>query len=111
MANDTNYGLAAYVYTQNISRAMLAFENLRLAIVGINDINPTSAAPPFGRINDSGMGREGAKEGIEEYLEIKLGDFPFETTIDSGIRVPSGKKSSNFFKKSTHGRFTELTSF
>jgi len=75
MANDTNYGLAAYVYTQNISRAMHAFENLRFAIVGINDINPTSAAAPFGGINDSGMGREGAKEGIEEYLEIKLGGF------------------------------------
>lgn len=75
MANDTNYGLAAYVYTKEISRAMGALENLRFAIIGINDINPTSAAAPFGGIKDSGMGREGAKEGIDEYLETKLGGF------------------------------------
>jgi succinate-semialdehyde dehydrogenase / glutarate-semialdehyde dehydrogenase len=75
MANDTNYGLAAYVYTQSTSRAMRAFEGLRFGIIGINDINPTSAAAPFGGIKDSGMGREGAKEGINEYLETKLGGF------------------------------------
>ncbi len=75
MANDTAYGLAAYVYTPNTSRAMGAFEQLRFGIIGINDINPTSAAAPFGGMKESGMGREGAKEGIEEYLETKLGGF------------------------------------
>ncbi len=75
MANDTEYGLAAYIYTRDISRAMRTFERLRFGIIGINDINPTSAAAPFGGMKDSGMGREGAEEGIEEYLETKLGGF------------------------------------
>jgi succinate-semialdehyde dehydrogenase/glutarate-semialdehyde dehydrogenase len=75
MANDTNYGLAAYVYTQNLSRAMNAFEQLNFGIIGINDINPTSAAAPFGGMNESGLGREGAREGLNEYLETKLGGF------------------------------------
>lgn len=73
MANDTNFGLAAYVYTENLSEAMHAFEALNFGIIGINDINPTSAAAPFGGMNESGLGREGAREGIEEYLETKLG--------------------------------------
>ncbi len=75
MANDTNYGLAAYVYTQNLSRAVRTFEALHFGIIGINDINPTSAAAPFGGMKESGLGREGAREGIEEYLETKLGGF------------------------------------
>ena len=75
MANDTNYGLAAYVYTQNLSSAMRAFESLRFGIIGINDVNPTSAAAPFGGMGDSGLGREGGHEGISEYLEVKLGGF------------------------------------
>ena len=75
MANDTHYGLASYVYTQNLSRAMRMFEGLDFAIVGINDINPTAAAAPFGGIKESGLGREGAREGIMEYLETKLGGF------------------------------------
>ncbi|MEC8117307.1 MAG: NAD-dependent succinate-semialdehyde dehydrogenase, partial [Pseudomonadota bacterium] len=75
MANDTHYGLAAYVYTRDISRAMRMFEGLDFGIVGINDINPSAAAAPFGGIKDSGLGREGAREGIAEYLETKLGGF------------------------------------
>jgi len=75
MANDTHYGLAAYIYTQNLSRAMRAFEALNFGIIGINDINPTSAAAPFGGMNESGLGREGARQGLAEYLETKLGGF------------------------------------
>ena len=75
MANDTHYGLAAYVYTRDISRAMRTYEALNFGIVGINDINPTSAAAPFGGMNQSGLGREGAREGMSEYLETKLGGF------------------------------------
>jgi len=72
MANDTSYGLAAYVYTKDLSRAIRVSEALRFAIVGINDINPTSAAAPFGGMKESGLGREGSQEGIVEYLETKL---------------------------------------
>jgi len=72
MANDTDYGLAAYLYTKDISRAIRVSEALRFAIVGINDINPTSAAAPFGGMKESGLGREGGQEGITEYLETKL---------------------------------------
>ena len=72
MANDTHYGLAAYVYTQNLSTALKAMEGLRFGIIGINDVNPTSAAAPFGGMGDSGLGREGGHEGIDEYLETKL---------------------------------------
>ena len=75
MANDTHYGLAAYVYTHNLSRAMHMFEGLRFGIIGINDINPTAAAAPFGGMKESGMGREGGRDGIVEYLETKLGGF------------------------------------
>jgi len=75
MANDTHYGLAAYVYTQNLSRAMRVYEALNFGIIGINDINPTSAAAPFGGMNHSGLGREGAREGMMEYMETKLGAF------------------------------------
>ena len=75
MANDTSYGLAAYVYTRDLSRAVRAFEGLQFGIIGINDINPTSAAAPFGGMKESGLGREGAREGLEEYLETKLGGF------------------------------------
>jgi succinate-semialdehyde dehydrogenase/glutarate-semialdehyde dehydrogenase len=75
MANDTHYGLASYIYTRDISRAMRVFERLRFGIVGINDINPTAAAAPFGGMKESGLGREGGREGIAEYLETKLGGF------------------------------------
>lgn len=75
MANDTHYGLAAYVYTKDLSTAMRAFEQLRFGIIGINDINPTSASAPFGGMNHSGLGREGAREGLMEYVETKLGGF------------------------------------
>jgi succinate-semialdehyde dehydrogenase/glutarate-semialdehyde dehydrogenase len=75
MANDTTYGLAAYVYTNNMAKAMRTVEGLEFAIIGVNDINPTSAAAPFGGMKSSGLGREGGHEGIEEYLESKTAGF------------------------------------
>lgn len=75
LANDTDYGLAAYVYTNQLSTGMKLFEGLNFGIIGINDINPTAAGAPFGGMKESGLGREGGSEGIEEYLETKLGGF------------------------------------
>jgi succinate-semialdehyde dehydrogenase/glutarate-semialdehyde dehydrogenase len=72
MANDTTYGLASYIYTRDISRAIRVAEALDFGIIGINDINPTSAAVPFGGIKESGLGREGARAGISEYLDMKV---------------------------------------
>ncbi len=71
LANDTNYGLAAYVYTNDLSTALRTVEALRFGIIGVNDVNPTSASVPFGGMKDSGLGREGAREGLFEYLETK----------------------------------------
>ena len=75
MANDTHYGLAAYVYTNNMAKALRTVEGLDFAIIGVNDINPTAAAAPFGGMKSSGLGREGGHEGIEEYLETKTAGF------------------------------------
>lgn len=72
MANDTDYGLAAYIYTRDLSKAVTTAEGLNFGIIGINDINPTGASAPFGGVKESGLGREGGKEGIEEYLDTKL---------------------------------------
>jgi succinate-semialdehyde dehydrogenase / glutarate-semialdehyde dehydrogenase len=72
LANDTDYGLASYVYTNDLSRAFRVAEQLQFGMVGVNDINPTSAAAPFGGIKDSGLGREGGGSGIDEYLDTKL---------------------------------------
>ncbi|CAN5462976.1 NAD-dependent succinate-semialdehyde dehydrogenase [soil metagenome] len=71
-ANDTAYGLAAYVYTRDLSTALRAVEGLQFGIIGVNDINPTSASVPFGGMKDSGVGREGGHEGLHEYLETKV---------------------------------------
>ncbi len=72
MANDTEYGLASYVYTKDLGRAFRVVEQLRFGIVGVNDINPTAASAPFGGVKESGLGREGGREGINEYLDTKL---------------------------------------
>lgn len=72
LANSTTYGLAAYVYTNNLSKALRVTESLQFGIIGVNDINPTSAAAPFGGVKESGIGREGARCGLDEYLDTKL---------------------------------------
>ncbi|MBT2728816.1 NAD-dependent succinate-semialdehyde dehydrogenase [Bacillus sp. ISL-75] len=70
-ANDTPYGLAAYVYTENLSQAFTITEQLEYGIVGLNDALPSVAQAPFGGMKQSGLGREGSHIGIEEYLEVK----------------------------------------
>lgn len=70
-ANNTEYGLAAYLYTSNISRAVQVSEALNFGIVGLNDAMPGVAQAPFGGMNQSGYGREGGHQGIRDYLEEK----------------------------------------
>lgn len=71
LANDTPYGLAAYIWTKDLSRSHRVSEALEYGIVGINDGAPSSAAAPFGGVKDSGVGREGGPWGLVEYLDIK----------------------------------------
>jgi succinate-semialdehyde dehydrogenase/glutarate-semialdehyde dehydrogenase len=70
-ANDTEYGLVAYLYTSDLKRALRAVERLETGMVGLNQGMVSNAAAPFGGIKQSGFGREGGSEGIEEYLETK----------------------------------------
>ncbi len=70
-ANDTEYGLVAYVYTRDIKRAFRVVENLQTGMVGLNQGLVSNPAAPFGGVKASGFGREGGPEGIDEYLAIK----------------------------------------
>jgi succinate-semialdehyde dehydrogenase / glutarate-semialdehyde dehydrogenase len=70
-ANGTPFGLAAYVYTQSLKKAVWFSENLEYGIVGINDGLPSVAQAPFGGMKESGLGREGSHYGLDEFLEIK----------------------------------------
>ena len=71
MANDTEFGLAAYFYARDLSRVFRVGEALEYGIVGINTGIISNEVAPFGGIKASGLGREGSKYGIEDYLEIK----------------------------------------
>ena len=70
-ANDTEFGLVAYVYTSDVKRALRVVERLQTGMVGLNQGIVSNPAAPFGGIKQSGFGREGGPEGIEEYLETK----------------------------------------
>jgi succinate-semialdehyde dehydrogenase/glutarate-semialdehyde dehydrogenase len=70
-ANDTEFGLVSYVYTENINRALRVVERLEAGMVGLNTGLVSNPAAPFGGIKQSGLGREGGSVGIEEYLETK----------------------------------------
>lgn len=71
MANDTEYGLVAYAFTSDLSRAVRVYEGLETGMVGLNQGIVSNPAAPFGGVKASGFGREGGAEGIEEYLETK----------------------------------------
>ncbi|WP_279389179.1 NAD-dependent succinate-semialdehyde dehydrogenase [Scopulibacillus darangshiensis] len=71
LANDTPFGLASYFFTSDVSRGTRISEGLDYGIVGWNDGLPSAAQAPFGGMKQSGLGREGGSEGIEEYLETK----------------------------------------
>jgi succinate-semialdehyde dehydrogenase/glutarate-semialdehyde dehydrogenase len=71
MANDTEFGLVAYVYTSDVSRSLRVIEGLETGMIGLNQGMVSNVAAPFGGVKASGFGREGGIEGIEEYLETK----------------------------------------
>jgi succinate-semialdehyde dehydrogenase/glutarate-semialdehyde dehydrogenase len=70
-ANDTVYGLVAYVYTRDLKRALRVCEGLQTGMIGLNQGMVSNPAAPFGGVKQSGFGREGGHEGVEEYLETK----------------------------------------
>jgi succinate-semialdehyde dehydrogenase/glutarate-semialdehyde dehydrogenase len=70
-ANDTEFGLVAYVYTRDLKRAFRVIEGLKTGMVGLNQGVVSNPAAPFGGVKQSGFGREGGREGIEEYLDVK----------------------------------------
>lgn len=70
-ANDTEYGLASYIYTKDITRAIHVAESLDFGIIGLNDALPGVPQAPFGGMKESGYGREGGHQGIRDYLEEK----------------------------------------
>lgn len=87
MANDTRWGLVGYVFTQNVDRALGASEALEVGMVGLNCGIVSDPATPFGGVKESGLGREGGRVGIEEFLEYKLITMPI-------IHYPSGSRQS-----------------
>jgi succinate-semialdehyde dehydrogenase/glutarate-semialdehyde dehydrogenase len=71
LANDTRFGLAAYFYARDIGRVWRVAERLEYGMVGINEGLISNEVAPFGGVKESGIGREGAACGIDEYLQIK----------------------------------------
>jgi succinate-semialdehyde dehydrogenase/glutarate-semialdehyde dehydrogenase len=70
-ANATAYGLAAYVFTRDLARSWRVTEALEVGIVGVNEAAVTNAVAPFGGVKESGVGREGSKYGLDEFVELK----------------------------------------
>ena len=71
MANDTEFGLAAYFYSRDIGRVWRVSEGLDYGIVGVNEGSISTEVAPFGGVKESGSGREGSKYGLDDYTEIK----------------------------------------
>jgi succinate-semialdehyde dehydrogenase/glutarate-semialdehyde dehydrogenase len=81
-ANATEYGLVAYLYTNDLRRAVRVGERLETGMLGVNQGIVSNAAAPFGGVKHSGFGREGGREGIEEYLETKYMAIAFNLQAD-----------------------------
>jgi succinate-semialdehyde dehydrogenase/glutarate-semialdehyde dehydrogenase len=82
LANDTEYGLASYFYTRDMGRVWRVMEGLEYGIIGINEGIISAEVVPFGGMKESGIGREGSKYGIEEFLEVKY-------ALLGGLGIPS----------------------
>ncbi|MFB9073407.1 NAD-dependent succinate-semialdehyde dehydrogenase [Citricoccus parietis] len=83
-ANDTEFGLSSYVFTENLETALRVSESIDSGLVGLNQGSVSNAAAPFGGTKMSGLGREGGKEGLEEYLETKFIALRLDTTPRKG---------------------------
>ncbi len=75
LANDTEYGLASFVFTRDLKTAMTVSEGLQFGLVGVNDWYPVTAEAPFGGMKQSGLGRESGMEGVLEYVDVKTRYF------------------------------------
>lgn len=71
MANDTEFGLASYIYTRDIGRVWRVSEGIEYGMVGVNEVAISADVIPFGGVKESGQGREGSKYGLDDYLEVK----------------------------------------
>ena len=71
LANDTEFGLAAYFYSRDLGHVWRVAEEVEYGIVGINTGIISTEVAPFGGVKESGIGREGSKYGIEDFLEVK----------------------------------------
>jgi succinate-semialdehyde dehydrogenase/glutarate-semialdehyde dehydrogenase len=71
LANDTPFGLAAYLYTESMRRSWQVAEALDYGMIGVNETAISAEIVPFGGVKESGQGREGSKYGLDDYLEIK----------------------------------------
>ena len=71
LANDTEYGLACYFYTRDLGRTFRVSEALQYGIVGVNEGIITTEVAPFGGVKESGLGSEGSKYGLQDYLDVK----------------------------------------
>jgi len=71
MANDTEFGLASYFYTRDLGRTVRVMEGLKYGMVGVNEGLITTVEAPFGGVKESGLGREGGHQGIDDYLDTK----------------------------------------
>jgi succinate-semialdehyde dehydrogenase/glutarate-semialdehyde dehydrogenase len=80
-SNDTPFGLASYVFTENLDRALNVADQLETGLVGINNGVPSNVAAPFGGMKQSGLGREGSHEGLEEYQEIRFYNIARRDTV------------------------------
>ncbi len=89
IANDTEYGLVSYVFTENLARGQRMIERLETGMMGLNVGVVSNAAAPFGGWKMSGLGREGGAEGIHEYLQTKY------TLTAEPVRLIAGRASAD----------------
>jgi succinate-semialdehyde dehydrogenase/glutarate-semialdehyde dehydrogenase len=89
LANDTEWGLVAYVFTKDLGRAFDVGERLEVGMVGLNVGIVSNPAIPFGGVKQSGLGREGGHQGIDDYLEYKLIALPIEAPLNERVDARS----------------------